>query len=177
MAKKLTLAIMLASAVASASVWAANTNGNGTVNFTGEIVDKGCDIDSGSQNQSVDMGSVWAKTFTTAGDTSLGKDFTIKLINCPTEVTTNGATLRFDGVAASADNKILKLDDTSVATGVGIQIKDDAGNIVPLFADSKVYTLVEGTNELKFTARYISTAATVTAGAANSSTQFTVNYQ
>ncbi|WP_312581711.1 fimbrial protein [Atlantibacter hermannii] len=58
-----------------------------------------------------------------------------------------------------------------------MQIKDNANKVVKLFENSSVYTLVQGDNNLNFTARYISTADTVGAGTANSSAQFTIIYQ
>ncbi|WP_313448766.1 fimbrial protein [Atlantibacter hermannii] len=173
MTSKLTLAVVLAAMSMSASVLAAD----GTVNFTGTITDKACTVDTGSKNQTVDMGTVATTAFGAKGDTAAAKSFTIKLTTCPTDVTTNGAAVRFDGMAKDGDPSVLALDAASVATDVGIQIKDNANKVVRLFENSSVYTLVQGDNNLNFTARYISTADTVGAGTANSSAQFTIIYQ
>jgi major type 1 subunit fimbrin (pilin) len=67
---------------------------------------------------------------------------------------------------------------SGVATGVGIQLTDSDNTVLPLFTESKAYPLQPGTtvNNLDFSARYIATSATVTAGPANSAASFTVNY-
>lgn len=173
MTSKLTLAALFAAMSMSASVLAAD----GTVNFKGIITDKSCTVDTGSKDQTVDLGKVATTAFTAKGDTAGAKSFVIKLTTCPEDVTENGATVRFDGAAKGGDPSILALDDASVATDVGIQIKDNANKVVKLYENSSVYTLVKGDNNLNFTARYIATADKVGAGAANSSAQFTIIYQ
>lgn len=173
MTKKLTLAVLLATIGMSSSVLASD----GTVKFTGIITDKACTVDTASKDQTVDLGTVAKTAFAAKGDVAAAKSFVIKLKTCPTDVTTNGAAVRFDGAAKGGDASILDLDTTSVATDVGIQIKDAKNTVVKLFENSSVYKLVEGDNDLNFTARYISTSDTVGAGSANSSAQFTIIYQ
>ncbi|MNR35188.1 fimbrial-like adhesin protein SfmF [compost metagenome] len=90
------------------------------------------------------------------------------------------ATVKFDGTSADGDNTALKLtQESGVATGVAIQLGDDTGAVLPLYTASKAYPLQAGAgvaNNLDFVARYIATAASVTAGPANSVASFTVNY-
>ncbi|HHR6439310.1 TPA: fimbrial protein, partial [Providencia alcalifaciens] len=90
------------------------------------------------------------------------------------------ATVKFDGVAYDGNNNVLQVTNpntSGVATGVGIQIQDVKGVTVPLYSISNPYTLQETVvNNLDFTARYIAMSDTVTAGLANSTATFTINY-
>lgn len=56
---------------------------SGTIDFTGEITDSACAVDSSSQNLTVDLGKVSVKSLAAAGQIAGLKDFTIKLIDCP----------------------------------------------------------------------------------------------
>lgn len=150
---------------------------HGTVNFTGSITDVACTIDTTSQNQDVDLGTIAVSAFPAAGSLAAAKIFTLVLKDCPDTVT--GATVRFDGTQVPGDNNILALTaGTDTAGGIGVQISDDQNKVVPLYQDSSVYTLVStAPNNLNFSARYISLTDDVTAGEANAVTQFTVIYQ
>ncbi|EXU77356.1 ferrous iron transporter B [Erwinia mallotivora] len=177
MMKKIVSVLALMTAISSACA------ADGTINFTGNIIDSACTVDldgAGATTMDVAMGNVSKSSFTgvgsTAGGNSSATKFNILLKNCPETVST--ATVKFDGTAYSGDNSVLALtDETGVATGVGIQLSDNSG-VLSLFTESAAYTLTSGsnTNTLDFTARYIQKAATVTAGKANSVATFTVNY-
>lgn len=170
----LAMTLMAASAISS-SAFAAD----GAVNFVGNITDTACKIDAGSLNQNVPMGTVSKTAFSGAGSVAAAHKFTLTLTDCPSTVT--DATVRFDGTQIPGDNSILQLTDaanSSTAQGVGIQISDNQSKVVPLYEDSSAYTLVAtAPNKLDFTARYIATSATVTAGKANAVTQFTIVYK
>lgn len=173
MKKNLLAVAIVASSVFSCSAFAAN----GTVNFTGSVTDQACTVDTTSQNQDVVLGTVAVSSFPTAGSLAAAKTFTLVLKDCPDTVT--GAAVRFDGTQVPGDNNILALTGgADTASGIGVQISDDQNKIVPLYQDSSVYKLVStGTNNLNFSARYISMTDKVTAGKANAVTQFTVVYQ
>lgn len=177
MKKNIIAAALMASAVMSASALAAD----GTISFNGNITDETCDVTGGSDALTVNMGTAGSNSFKSAGDTSLSKPFVIKLTNCPAAWTTTPKDVRinFDGDIANGDSSILKLSKDSDATNVGIQIKDAHNDIVKMQEDSGTYSLKGGStiNELRFTARYIATAATVGAGKANATTMFSINYQ
>jgi len=149
----------------------------GQVNFTGEIIDAGCDVVNTVSNPlTVDLGRVAKSEFVTTGDTAAATSFKIKLTNCPATVST--ASIKFDGTALNGDNSVLQLtQDAGVATGVGIQLSDATG-ILPLAQASQAYSLQTGSamNELPFTARYKSVAAIVNPGPANSTANFSVSY-
>ncbi|XUA18190.1 fimbrial protein [Citrobacter sp. OP27] len=149
----------------------------GQVNFTGQIIDVGCDvINTVSNPLQVNLGQVARSEFANAGDTAAATSFNIQLTNCP--VTVGTASIKFDGTALNGDNSVLQLtQDSGVATGVGIQLSDQVG-VLPLTQPSVAYTLQSGStmNNLPFTARYKSVATTVTAGPANGVANFSVIY-
>ncbi|CAI1579739.1 S-fimbrillin [Serratia fonticola] len=175
MKKNLIAVAVLAASAFGVSAFAAD----GQVNFTGEIIDAACTVVNTPANPlNVQLGKVARTTFTQAGDKSSATKFTLQLKDCPATVTS--ATVKFDGTSVSGDNSVLALTQASgVATGVGIQLSDDTQTVVPLYTASKSYALQSGTgvmNNLDFSARYISTSNTVTAGPANSVASFTINY-
>lgn len=175
MKKNIIAAALVASAVMSASALAAD----GTVNFNGNITDEVCTVTPGTKDQTVDMRTWGTNAFPSAGATVTGTDFKVILTDCPASVAQKGVAISFDGIANNGDTAVLALSDDSTATNVGIQISDSNNKVVKLREDSSKYAIQEGSvlNTLTFTARYISTAATVTAGTANAVAQFSINYQ
>jgi major type 1 subunit fimbrin (pilin) len=184
MLKIASLASVMALAFASSAVVHA---ADGTINFTGEIVDAGCNAyvnGSGTTTGNVDMGKVQKTAFKGVGSTvdsgaASTTGFTIEMNDCPSTV--SSVTFKFDGQNVNGDDKILALTSgTGVATGVGIQLYDKARNVIQLAKASEPYTITNtgagATNSLPFYAKYIQTVATVTAGPANAVATFTVNY-
>ncbi|CAI2448534.1 fimbrial protein [Serratia liquefaciens] len=180
--KKTLLSTLLATTafLSTSSAFAAD----GTVNFTGSITDTACVVDTTSASLTVPLGKISTKSFAGAGTVAPATKFTLLVKSCPAATT---ASVNFDGTPVSGDNNVLALTTgtTGVATGVGVQISDKAGNPVPLRGLSGSYDLKKGdsaggagdvTNALDFTARYIATAAVVGAGTANASTNFTIVY-
>ncbi|MEJ5072675.1 fimbrial protein [Enterobacter ludwigii] len=171
---------LIAMAIAATAVLSASNAfaAAGQVNFTGEIVDAGCDvINTVSNPLQVALGQVAKSEFAATGDTAAATDFNIQLTNCPATVST--ASIKFDGTALNGDSSMLQLtQESGVATGVGIQLSDASGMVLPLAEASSAYSLQTGAamNSLKFTARYKSVAATVTPGPANSAATFSVLY-
>lgn len=174
MKKNLIAIAVLASSAFTVAAFAAD----GQVNFTGEIIDAACQVVNTPSNPlQVNLGKVAKTAFTGTGSTASATKFTLKLTDCPTTV--NTATVKFDGTSVNGDTSLLALtQESGVATGVGIQLADASNAVLPLYTASMAYPLVSGTaiNNLDFVARYIATAATVTAGPANSVASFTVNY-
>ncbi|QLR42387.1 fimbrial protein [Enterobacter sp. RHBSTW-00994] len=175
---KVALSIFIAAAIGcSASVFAA-TNGEGQINFTGEIIDSACQVVNGlSSPLNVELGKVSKTVFTGAGSTSTLTKFDIQLKDCPETVTS--AAINFGGTPDTDNNTTLALTpDAGAATGVAIQLLDSADQPVSLYTPSSQYPLTSGTtvNDLTFGARYIQTKSTITAGPANSVSTFTVIY-
>lgn len=177
------LAALAAAGVLSQGAFAAD----GTINFTGDIVDAPCSISPNSQNLTVPLGKVARTVFdgATAGTAVVGKKatparFSIDLLGCG--ATAKGATVTFAGTADLDDATNLRLANAGqvgvgAASGVAIELGDSAGTKIPLGSASAQYTLGTGDNSLKFQAAYVATKATVTTGPANSVAQFTVAYK
>jgi len=175
---KVALGLLIAAAVGcSASAFAA-TNGEGQINFTGEIIDSACQVVNGLSNPlNVQLGKVSKTVFTGTGSTSTLTRFDIQLTNCPETVTS--AAINFGGTPDSNNNAALALTpDVDAATGVAIQLVDSSEQPVSLYTPSQQYPLTSGTavNDLEFGARYIQTGSAITAGPANSVSTFTVIY-
>ena len=177
----------LASAVAVIAFSSAMVQASdGTINFTGEIIDNSCNIfvnGGGSNTGNVDMGKVLRTSFHGTGSTVDGKasstGFTIEMNKCPDTV--KSVTFKFDGENVNGDDKILALTSgEGTATGVGIQLYDKNRNIIQLTKASEPYTIADtgpnSTNSLAFYAKYIQTQDKVTVGPANAVATFTVNY-
>ncbi|MEM6052091.1 fimbrial protein [Erwinia sp. P7711] len=151
---------------------------DGTINFSGNITDAACTVDADSASQTVNLGTVSAKAFSAAGSTAAPTKFNITLSSCPATVTS--ASVKFDGLVNTTNTDLLALNTDSTAAGVGIAIYEaDSSTPVPLLtaSSSQVIDSTDGaTNTLSFVAKYMATAATVTAGTANASTDFTIVY-
>lgn len=176
MKKNIIAAALVASAVMSTSALAYD----GTVNFNGNVTDQVCEVDMGGNSAyNVEMGTVGVNAFPVAGSLTTGRDFNIVLKNCPDSVAQNGGVaISFDGTPKDNNNAILDLTG-STATGVGVQISDRTNTVVNLRQNTAKYPIqaTPAVNNLKFTARYISTTASVTAGTANAVSQFTIDYK
>jgi major type 1 subunit fimbrin (pilin) len=152
---------------------------DGNVKFTGEIVDTPCIVATGDSgdNQTVALGKVKSSIFTAAKVTSADQGFSITLEDCDTS-TKKSASVMFDGTHNTADNDLLAIDNVAgAATGVGIELMDNAGKAIPMNTAGADNTLQNGENKLSFKAHYKSTAAVVTPGAANAQATFAVSYK
>lgn len=149
---------------------------DGKINFVGAITDDACTIVNNMTNPlTVTLGTVSSGAFTAAGTTAAPTKFTLALKSCPSSVIS--ATVKFDGIADNNENTLLALtQDAGVAKNVGIQLMDKNYAVVPLYTASSSYPLVTGDNSLDFIARYYATAVPVTAGPANSTSNFTIVY-
>lgn len=176
--KKIIIGALIASSLCgSASVFAA-TNGEGQVNFTGEILDSACEVVNNlSSPLNVNLGKVSKTAFSGIGSTADTTEFAIQLKNCPETVST--AAITFGGTPDTDNNNVLALTaGTGVAAGVGIQLLDSSQQPLSLYTASQPYTLQSGTatNNLEFAARYIQTQPAISAGPANAVSTFTVVY-
>ncbi|MEQ0188777.1 fimbrial protein [Klebsiella sp. CN_Kp098] len=189
--KKFVLAMMLTAVSSSAFAFGAHaaspvqTGNIAKVEFQGSINAGACDVSPSSADQVVQMGSVAEADFGATSGTlaKTSSPFTLQLSGCDTTVAKNVA-VAFQGVLAGTDTNTLAVDNSlgggTTATGVGIQIYQ-AGQTDPLKVDGSTFdtktALTDGNNTLKFSAQYISTSATVTAGEADSSAQINFQYE
>lgn len=153
----------------------------GSVHFTGSVVDSACAVAQDSVDQTVTMGQVRLTAFgdNPAAGTAAGQKvpFSIKLADCDSTVSTQ-ATVTFNGTAASGQSGVLdNAAGAGGAQGVGIQIYDNDGSALDLGTASKAATLIDGTNTMNFSADYVATNSSVTAGDVDTTATFNVTYQ
>jgi major type 1 subunit fimbrin (pilin) len=166
--------------VGAANADTTTVNG-GNVHFKGELVNAACAVSTDSSNQEVKLGQYRTASFAKTGDTSAKIPFSIVLNDCdPTVAAT--AAVAFTGQVDAKDNTLLAVassDNADTATGVGIEILDTASaTLAPNGATfSTAQNLVEGTNTLRFTARYKATADTTAPGQANADATFVMKYE
>jgi len=168
--KKIALGLFITATIGcSASVFAA-ADGEGQINFTGEIIDSACQVVNEISNPlNVQLGKISKTVFTGAGSTSTLTKFDIQLKDCPETVTS--AAINFGGTPDADNHSTLALTpDADTATGGDAPV----GEASP----PPQSPLASGTavNNLEFGARYIQTQTAVTAGLANSVSTFTVIY-
>jgi major type 1 subunit fimbrin (pilin) len=149
---------------------------DGTINFEGSVLETACTATTSTPT--VQMGAISKAALGAAKVTSLGKPVSITLSSCPAAATK--ATITFSGTPDTDDSKLFKIvaGKGTAATGIGLALYDENGTtlIVPN-AISEEKTLSGTTDTVfKFTAKYMATKDAVTAGDANASTSFTVNY-
>ena len=175
------LLILTASILGSSFASAAIPDQGGTVHFKGTIVNAACAISTESLDQIVNLGQYRTANFTTVGSLSNDVDFTIKLVDCDTDVSST-ATVKFNGATDATDNTVLAVSSgtgtSGAATGVGIEISDAQGKILTPnnIVESNAYTLNNGDTVLSFRARYKSTSVDVTPGEANADATFVISY-
>ncbi|EIR1700693.1 fimbrial protein [Escherichia coli] len=149
---------------------------DGTINFTGSILDSACTVNSDSV---VNLGQISKSSLSRKGDVAASTHFTIELENCPSSV--KSASVKFDGVADANDTNILALAHGQTAKGVGIALYENDGvTPVPLSMQSKPLTFDTSSlkhNEIEFVAKFKATGDDITAGTANASSNFTITYQ
>ena len=166
-------------AVSAALFSAGSMAKDGTVKFTGDIVDTPCVVSSQSQNQTVNLGQVKQSVLNgAAGQRSAGTQFQIVLEECVLDPTTpEKAYITFSGISSQANVLDVALQ-AGGATGVGIELTDANGKVIPINTQhTNASDLVDGQNILNFKAAYISTAAAVTTGHADGTADFQFEYK
>ncbi|WP_448669331.1 fimbrial protein [Enterobacter mori] len=174
-ANRLLVSFAVSAALFSASAMAID----GTVRFDGDIVDTPCVVAQQSQNQLVNLGQVKQSSLDgAAGQRSAGTPFDIILEDCKIDPTTpEKAYIKFTGISSQSNVLDVAMQQGG-ATGVGIELTDANGNIIPINSQHQnASDLVNGQNILKFKAAYISTAAAVTTGHADGTADFQFEYK
>lgn len=120
--------------------------------------------------------------FPNVGSTSATTPFTFKLNNCDTGMTSVSYTFKpASGITlnGSGTGQYLSLDDSSTASGVGVQVLYENGTNVP-FNTKTAFTGYNKTTGGDYTipmkARYIRTGD-ISGGTANSAVEFTMSYE
>lgn len=146
------------------------------VNITGRILSSTCEPEVNPLT--VPLGKISRTALAGKGVTASATAFQLRLKNCPAEI--SQVKVQFDGTPAVSDSNALALTTAAgMATGVAVQLQDGAGTVLPPGQASVLMPIKGGSgsvNSLKFSARYIATTDSVTAGSANASATFTIWY-
>lgn len=169
---------------------AAVTVDGGKINFTGSVVAAPCAVDTSTNGQTVALGQIATNQLAKKGATGSAMPFTIKLIGCDLSPQTGAAdgtsnytkaSIQFSGSTIDSDTLALTADGAGQqsAQNVGIQIFQNNSVVkVDGSADTTSQNIIAGENELPFSATYVATSeSAVTAGTANGSVNFKVNYE
>lgn len=177
--KKAILALSVIAGFAVSSNAFAAPAGDGTVKFTGEIVDSPCVLSVDSQNQEVKLGQVNKSVFKAKGAKSPAKPFEIKLEECDNS-TLKKVKVGFSGVGDADDATLVSVStEAGAAQGVGIGIYDGSNKLVALNSGVATNDLKKGQSVLYFTANYVSSKdlAGVTTGYGNAEVDFNLSYE
>lgn len=153
MMKKTTVAAAMLFALC-ANVHAAPSQGSGTVDFIGSIVDAPCSITPDSSHQTVNMGQVSNKTLELNGE-GVAKNFDIKLEGCALD-TVKSVEVTFLGAAENTAKDQLKIEGSAAGAAIVMQ-NVNSGETVVLGKATKIDGLLDGTNIMKFNAKLVAT--------------------
>ncbi|CAG9415574.1 TPA: fimbrial protein [Providencia alcalifaciens] len=148
---------------------------SGVINFTGEITEQACTVDSKSRNLNVDLGRVSTRSLSSQGEVAGVTNFIIKLVDCPDDTK---VTVNFAGTRDSVDHHILALHQgNGMAKNVGVALYEkNAVTPIKLYENTKEVELDGDSVELEYVAAYKATGV-ATAGQANSSAVYSIKYQ
>ena len=197
--KKLSLAILSLSVLAaSASTFAESVSvkgGSGQINFMGIINNDACSVDGSTGKDkviSVDMGNVSIKDMGTDTAPNAGRisanDFNLQVnCNAGTKVSMVFKPSLNGGSGLVAGKKVLKLQGSDAAKGVGIALLDSDGALIDLSSDTTALIstgltgekAVGGDGTLSFAAAYVTTgeASAAIAGTGNATLPFVLQYE
>jgi type 1 fimbria pilin len=151
--------------------------GHGVAEMTGSIVDTPCSIDSGDQNQTIQLDTIPIEQINRDG-MGPSKSFSIRLINCILKSEHKDGlewgryAITFDG--PRAQNNLFKI--SGVATGVALEIKDINGNKAIPGQEMPMGTLVLGGTVLNYTIRLMPVPESLNPGAFWSHLRFKMEY-
>lgn len=175
---KIVLAVAVSFGMSSMAVHAAN-QGQGSVTFTGSIIDAPCSITPESIDQTVELGQV-SNALLKKGGQSTPKAFTIDLEHCEIEEKKNNVAVTFTGVKSGITGHDGMLSISGQASGASVAITDAGGKLVKLGSPSPLVGVNEGNTALRFAA-YLqgdsSDGAVIVPGDFTAVADFTLAYQ
>ena len=145
------------------------------LDIRGNIYANACQVDSASQNLTVNLGKANTGDFKDVGDTGQWRSFDLTLSKCPT--TSVLATATFHGQPESIHPT--KFASTGTAKGLALELADPQDQI-SLAPDASFSVLINQDNhtaDFPLAARYYATSLPVTAGTFSSVVQVTFIYQ
>ena len=175
--KKLALLLFLLPSLALAAHWQTLLPG-GNMRFQGLVIAESCRVAVGDQQMTVKMGQISSNRLHAAGEDTQPVAFDIHLQDCSLAVSQR-VGIAFRGVADGKNPDVLSVGEgPGVATGIGIALFSDTGNLIALNTPS-VYQipLHPGPTSLHFVAKYRATGNQVTGGKVNAQAWFSLSYQ
>lgn len=153
---------------------ASGLGGMGRVNMQGSIIDTACAIAVDSREQSIDMGVIPLADIVRDGH-GHSKPFSIDLINCvlerPGKESWKSFQVTFDG---DAEGGLFGVHGG--ASGVGLQISDDLGNIAFPGKALPLMGVVPGNRQLNYSLKLVANNHAVKSGDYFSSIRFKLDY-
>jgi major type 1 subunit fimbrin (pilin) len=156
---------------------------DGTINITGSVVAQTCKVEGSSfgtqATKTVPLAPVLATDLASVGSTAKKTPFSLSVTSCSPSLTSVQAY--FSGANINASTGNLNVTGAGAATNVQIQLLNASDAVMPLNGatasaqNSQVVALSGGAATLNYAAQYVATGA-ATAGSANTSVQFTLNY-
>jgi major type 1 subunit fimbrin (pilin) len=142
-----------------------------TISVTGQIVPETCDIDIGSQNQSIDLGEYFVTAFPSAGSVTQSVPFSLNIKNCSTGIT--AAKIKFSG-------RVIQNSSLFLLEGggydIGLQLLN-AQNEAVVPGNVNTLRLKGGDNTLSFYMHLMSSQSSVTAGYLNATIKMDIEYE
>lgn len=156
------------------SAHAGGLAGWGQVNMQGSIIDTACAIAVDSREQSIDMGVVPVVDIIRDGQ-GRSQPFSIDLINCvldgPKKETWKHFQVTFDG-----DTEGALFGVRGGASGVGLQITDDLGNIASPGKALPFVDIIPGSMQLNYSLKLVANNHALKSGDYFSSIRFKLDY-
>jgi len=181
---KIILATIVSAVMSSAAIAAPTDGGQGTVTFTGSIIEAACGIAPESTDQTVNLGQVASAQLLNNG-TSRPVPFTIELVDCDVDAllasspdAVGTATVTFSGGLnpAVATNDGLAIQ--GAASGASVQIVGLNGKPVKVDgSEGTTINLQNNDNSLLFSAYLKGDGTAVTTGEFTSLANFTMSYE
>jgi minor fimbrial subunit len=155
------------------TVQASTPLGEINIELRGNVVDFTCVVDAGDSDKTVPLGRWPTKQLRQAGSTTSEIPFSLKLTGCPP----GAASITFSGTPDTQDSTLLKLNGSSQASNVAVEIRDKDRTRLPLEqASQEVVVDALGNATLQFFANYIATANDPQPGVADADATFMINY-
>ncbi|MEQ1974780.1 fimbrial protein [Xenorhabdus sp. SGI240] len=153
----------------------------GEVKFTGRIIETTCTV-SDDTDKVVNMGTHLKSDIKTAGIKVAGseRNFKIKLTGCPVDPSAPiTMDVTFSGSQVDSKNaNLLALNTSSSSKGIGIGIYDESDKQINL---SSTYSFSDKTSKsdmvIPLKAAYVSNGDNPTAGTADATLHFNINYR
>ncbi|KAA5951240.1 type 1 fimbrial protein [Pantoea sp. VH_18] len=169
--------LVCAMSLSAGSVWAAGDST--TINVKGKIVSNTCVIDTTNSDLTVTLPTLSDKDFKSKGVVAGKKTVNLVLKDCGKD--TSKVDVTASGDPDDTDKSAFKNAATGgdAATGVGLYFYETDGNTLFLPNGTKEESSLDATktNTLAYTAAYVATAATVSAGGFASVVNLMLEYQ